>query len=83
MADLNSLLHTLFGCKFLASCGMKEGAASVDNIAYGADLHRDKSTLHKSLVATVNSVNLDVIFTSRTNDSTHCRIHSRRISAAC
>ena len=83
MANFNSFLHTFLSSKFFASCGMEHCAASVNDIANGAYLHRDERALHKALIATVNTVNLNVILTCCTNYCTNGSVHSRGVSAAC
>ena len=77
------LQHTLFGAELRTSCSVQHGAATVDNTGNTHLVHRLNVIVQQAAVATLYAIYCHALFQSRTNNSTYCCIHTRRIAAAC
>ena len=82
-ADFSALLLAFRCSKLLASGCVKYGTALVDGVRYAGGLHIHDFLFQKSCVAAHDSLYLKSLVNCRTNHCADCRVHSRRIPAAC
>ena len=82
-ADLCTKLLTLLCTELCTSCCVKDSTTSLDNIRYAARIHINDLLFQQSGVTSHNTLYVQTLRNTGTNNGADCGVHAWSISSTC